>query len=42
MSVGMAHDDLEAGAMLAEAVQDGGAPVLAMDVVDNLRLPSGR
>jgi hypothetical protein len=42
MAKGMAHDDLEAQAMLAEAVQDGGAPILAMPVLDDLiRRPPG-
>ena len=36
MSKGMEHDDLEARAMLAEAVMDGGAPILAMRVLDDL------
>jgi len=36
MSLGMDHDDAEARAMLDEAVLDGGAPVFAMTVIDDL------
>ena len=38
MLKGMDHDDLEARAMLTEAVMDGGAPILAMPVIDDLSL----
>jgi hypothetical protein len=36
MAVGMAHDDLEARRMLEEAVEDGGAPILTLTVLDDL------
>jgi hypothetical protein len=36
MAVGMIHDDLEARRMLQEAVQDGGAPILTLTVLDDL------
>jgi hypothetical protein len=40
MSRSMEHDDDQAKEMLAEALQDGGAPVLAMDVLDDLLIRS--
>ena len=41
MSRGMDHDDAEARAMLEEAVLDGGAPVFAMDVIEDLVVRPG-
>jgi hypothetical protein len=40
MAEGMAYDDDEARAMLSDATLDGGAPILAMPVLDDgLRRP---